>query len=186
VTGGRAIRDEGPFFLRHVLSNLHLQSSSCCSPPALQDSNTPLLQDCRTAGLQPPVSYWRPKTYGAFFAPAILNALLPSSGCCSRLFTGLTRVVTGHVTGRCSEKARLYWFVTVSRLRTPGERNHQPAFAQKLPSSLRFDATSPQYRMAGQVGAASAEESCFDMWANVPIMSHINLRRFFWPVARFS
>jgi hypothetical protein len=31
----------------------------------------------------------------------------------------MSRLVTGRVTGRCSEKARLYWFVTVSRLWTP-------------------------------------------------------------------
>jgi hypothetical protein len=34
----------------------------------------------------------------------------------SKDVTGRSRVVTGRVTGRCSEKARLYWFVTVSRL----------------------------------------------------------------------
>jgi hypothetical protein len=54
-----------------------------------------------------------------------------------------------------------------------------PAFAGKLPSSLRFDATSPQYKLAGQAGAASEDQSCFDMWANIRIMSHINLRKFF-------
>jgi len=38
------------------------------------------------------------------------------------VFTGpcqMSRVVTGRVTGRCSEKARLYWFVTVSRVPEP-------------------------------------------------------------------
>ena len=58
-------------------------------------------------------------------------------------------------------------------------REAGPAFAGKLPSSLRFDATSPQYKLAGQAGAASGDQSCFDMWANIPIMSHINLRKFF-------
>jgi hypothetical protein len=78
-----------PFAL--LLSILHLQSSGCCSP---QHSATPSLQDSRIAGLQPPVSYWDSKTYGAFFAPqySILN--LPSSGCCSRVGHGLARVVS--------------------------------------------------------------------------------------------
>jgi hypothetical protein len=99
----------------------------------------------------------------------------------SRVPAKMSRVGTGHVTGRCSEKARLYWFVTVSRLQPPRDRSRSVGSGERLEdgrwrsedrgaqgAGIAVNLRKPRYTMINQGARIS----------NQRIMSHIKLMRF--------
>jgi hypothetical protein len=127
LTGGFA--PCGPQFsiFLFFLNTPSLHHSVSCVDPFLCDSGVHILTSplrSEAPARQANLCGWPLPCLKPF--PILQHSTTPTLQGCHGVFTGdtgpcqMSRVVTGRVTGRCSEKARLYWFVTVSRVGAGG------------------------------------------------------------------